>query len=124
MSKYKIDKTLKPQTQEYMKVLVKKLKGENGEIDEVWNAFLYLISKNYDMIIECDEDISKLGLTTVGRSGIIQNPLVKVRNDAQIQLFKLLDSFLLTKKSSLKSGDEIEEDDSPLTSYFKDKNKR
>lgn len=124
MAKYKIDNSLQDETKEYMKDVLKKLKSDGEKIDDSWNASLYLIAGYYDTIITCDKELSESGLTVLDRfNSTVAHPLIKVKNDASIQLQKLLIEFLLTKKSALRINDVTSEDDSPLMQFVNKKSK-
>ena len=123
MAKYKIDPLLDKQVKDYMSVVIKKLEADGSRIDESWNAPLYLMAENYNTVIECNKLLKVEGLTTTDRfGGTVANPIIKIKNDAQIQMTKLLVEFLLTKKQSLKVSPDQSEDDSPLM-QFVSKNK-
>lgn len=125
MAKYKIDNSLQDETKEYMKDVLKKLKSDGEVIDDAWNASLYLIAGYYDTIITCDKELKNTGLTVQDRfNSTIPHPLVKVKNDASIQLQKLLIEFLLTKKSALRINDINSEEETPLEILIKNKNKK
>lgn len=111
MAKYKIDEQLEEEVKSYMKVVISKLK-ENGKIDESWNSALYLMADNYNTVIICNKQLAIDGLTTVSpRNGVTAHPMVKIKNDAQKELQKLLIEFGFTLKSGQKMGVETEQEE-------------
>lgn len=125
--KYKIDDSLSKEVKSYMKDVINKLKKDNQKIDDVWSAGLYLIASNYDTIISTSKKINEDGMLIKDRFGsLIQHPLIKIKNDAQIQLQKLLIEFLLTKKSEIKNNDSSTEndDESPLMNFVNSSKKK
>jgi P27 family predicted phage terminase small subunit len=125
MAKYKIDDNLEQEVRVFMKDVVNKLK-EDGKIDESWTAGLTMMAQNYNTFIECQRTIKKDGLTITNRFGdMVAHPLIKVSENASIQLQKLLIEFLLTKKSIIKLPDyQPEEEATELESFFKQKNNK
>ena len=124
MAKYKIDDNLELEAKTFMKDVINKLK-EDGKIDESWNAGLYLMANNYSTVIKCDKQLATENLIVLGNNGApTANPLIKVKNDAQIQLQKCLIEFLLTKKSVVKLPEAAPETEKTgLESFFESKNK-
>jgi len=100
---YKIDDNLEKETKQFIKTVIKKLKQDN-EIDDSWFASFDLMADNYNTFLLCKKQISVDGLTVLFNGNIKAHPLVKIQNDAQIQLTKLLIEFGLTLKSGQKIG--------------------
>jgi P27 family predicted phage terminase small subunit len=95
-----------------MSNLISRLESQYGQINEEWRVSLDLIAFNYDIIRKCQEDIQKNGLEKVdGRGRLSKNPALSTVNQAQGNLFKLLNSFGLNllSKSKIKN-DELEDD--------------
>lgn len=125
MSKYKVSPDYRKETKKYIQSVIKKLNSDDGELDDVWFASLDLIASNYNTILDCQEKIKTDGIMITNRFGDkIAHPLIKVSENASIQLQKLLIEFLLTKKSALKtepSTESTSSDDSPLMQFFNNK---
>lgn len=104
----KIYKKYDKEVVEYMTNLVKRLESQYGTINEEWRVSLDLIAFNYDMIRKCQIDIEKYGLEKEDSKGrLSKNPNIYTLNQAQGNLFKLLNSFGLNlmSKSKLKGTD-------------------
>ncbi len=112
MDAKKIYKKYDKQVIEYMSNLIKRLESQYGQINEEWRVSLDLIAFNYDIIRKCQEDIQTNGLEKVDDRGrLSKNPALSTVNQAQGNLFKLLNSFGLNllSKSKIKN-DEMEDD--------------
>ncbi len=112
MDAKKIYKKYDKKVIEYMSNLIKRLESQYGQINEEWRVSLDLIAFNYDLIRKCQEDIEEKGLEKYDERGrLSKNPSISTVNQAQGNLFKLLNSFGLNllSKSKIKDGD-IEDD--------------
>jgi P27 family predicted phage terminase small subunit len=112
MEAKKIYKKYDKQVIEYMSNLISRLESQYGQINEEWRVSLDLIAFNYDIIRKCQEDIQRNGLEKVDDRGrLSKNPALSTVNQAQGNLFKLLNSFGLNllSKSKIKN-DEMEDD--------------
>lgn len=88
---------------EYMSNLVKRLESQYGQINDEWRVSLDLIAFNYDIIRKCQIDIEKNGLEKLDDRGrLSKNPNIYTFNQAQGNLFKLLNSFGLNLMSKSK----------------------
>lgn len=97
---------------EYMTNLVKSLEKQYGTINDEYRVSLDLIAFNYDIIRKCQIDIEKYGLEKLDDRGrLSKNPNIYTLNQAQGNLFKLLNSFGLNlmSKSKIKNA-ELEND--------------
>jgi phage terminase small subunit len=112
MDAKKIYKKYDKEVIDYMVNLIKRLETQYGQINEEWRISLDLIAFNYDIIRRCQIDIEKNGLEKLDDRGrLSKNPNILTCNQAQANLFKLLNSFGLNlmSKSKLK-GVEDESD--------------
>lgn len=101
--------------QNYMWTLHKFLSKKFGAINDEWIPSLMMLADNLHIFNLCKEQIRKDGLLITDRFGVLtKNPCLKVQNDAQIQIVKLLQQFGLTPYalSKIKSNDD--EDDTFL----------
>ncbi len=116
---YKIDNNLEKESKIFIKSIIKKLNQDN-EIDESWFASFDMMADNFNTFFICKKQLATDGLTITDRFGNIKaHPLVKIQNDAQIQLFKLLCEFGLSLKSGQKMGIvETTEEVSPLAAFI------
>lgn len=112
MDAKKIYKKYDKQVIEYMTNLISKLESQYGQINEEWRVSLDLIAFNYDIIRKCQLDIEKNGLEKHDDRGrLSKNPALMVCNQAQGNLFKLLNSFGLNLLSKSKIKDDSNDDD-------------
>lgn len=117
--KYKINKNNNKAVQSYMKDVLKFLKEKSGITQDSWTASLVMIEDNYSTFLKCQKQLNEEGLTVNDRFGsTVKHPLIKVQNDAQIQLVKLLNEFGLTLKSSDKINSIEKTDDNSALSKF------
>lgn len=106
MEAKKIYKKYDKEVIEYMTNLIKRLESQYGKINEEWRISLDLIAFNYDIIRRCQIDIEKNGLEkTDDRGRLSKNPNILTCNQAQTNLFKLLNSFGLNLMSQSKLKD-------------------
>lgn len=112
MDAKKIYKKYDKQVIEYMNNLIKSLESQYGQINEEWRVSLDLIAFNYDIIRKCQEDIQINGLEKNDERGrLSKNPAVNIVNQAQGNLFKLLNSFGLNLLSKSKIKEDSNNDD-------------
>lgn len=112
MDAKKIYKKYDKQVVEYMTNLIHRLESQYGQVNEEWRVSLDLIAFNYDIIRKCQEDLQLNGLEKEDSRGrLCKNPSLATVNQAQGNLFKLLNSFGLNllSKSKIKN-DELEDD--------------
>jgi phage terminase small subunit len=112
MDAKKIYKKYDKEVIEYMTNLIKRLESQYGQINDEWRISLDLIAFNYDIIRKCQIDIEKNGLEKLDDRGrLSKNPNIYTFNQAQGNLFKLLNSFGLNLMSKSKiKGVELETD--------------
>ena len=112
MDAKKIYKKYDKQVIEYMNNLIKSLEKQYGQINEEWRVSLDLIAFNYDIIRKCQEDIQLNGLEKLDDRGrLSKNPAISTVNQAQGNLFKLLNSFGLNLLSKSKIKEDSNNDD-------------
>ena len=98
--------------QNYMYVIHKFLNKKFGNINDEWIPSLSMLADNLHIFNVCKEQIRKDGLLITDRFNVLsKHPLIKVQNDAQIQIVKLLNEFGLSPKSVGKLKAEEENDD-------------
>lgn len=112
MDAKKIYKKYDKQVIEYMNNLINSLESQYGQINEEWRVSLDLIAFNYNIIRICQEDIQKNGLEKLDERGrLSKNPAISTVNQAQGNLFKLLNSFGLNLLSKSKIKEDSNNDD-------------
>ena len=98
--------------QNCMYVIHKFLNKKFGNINDEWIPSLSMLADNLHIFNLCKEQIRKDGLLITDRFNVLtKHPLIKVQNDAQIQIVKLLNEFGLSPKSVGKLKAEEENDD-------------
>lgn len=105
--------------QNYMYVIHKFLNKKFGNINDEWIPTLTMLADNLYIFNLCKEQIRKDGLMITDRFNVlVKHPLIKVQNDAQIQIVKLLNEFGLTPKSVGKLKAEEDENNDFLDSLI------
>lgn len=109
---YRVSNSWNKKTRDFIRAIVDTVVDSKGEILAEYGAQIDLIATNYEIILEATENIQADGMFNQNRFGDkIANPAIKVLNDAQIQLQKLLNEFNLTKKGRLRLSGEDDTDD-------------
>jgi len=100
--RYRINKEHEKEAQKYIKDVLNKL-SFNNEIDDELAGSVTLLGDNYNTFILCEKTLQREGILIFDRFGSkIAHPALKIKNDAIIQIQKLQNDLLLTKKSQLK----------------------
>lgn len=121
----KLYKDYSTEVQNYMWAVHSYLQKKFGSINDEWVMSLMMLADNLEMFIQCRKQIKETGLLITNRFGVLEkNSLIKVQNDAQIQIVKLLNEFALTPKSSEKITKEVEEEDNSLLTQFLNENNK
>lgn len=121
MAKYVIPKDIEKDATEYIKDVLSELENR-GILEEVDNAALTMLARNYSMFIKASKQLEKDGLTVESdRGNIAPHPLIKVAKDAQTQAMKVMLEFGLTAKARTKlpKKDNENDDDSPFAQFIK-----
>lgn len=101
--------------QNYMYVIHKFLNKKFGNINDEWIPSLSMLADNLHVFNLCKMQIRKDGLLITDRFGVmVKHPCIKIMNDAQIQIVKLLQQFGLTPYAICKLKTSENEDDSFL----------
>ena len=91
------------EVEKYITSIKKFLVEKYTTINDEWLLSLALLQDNLYMFFNCKERIKKDGLMITNRFGVQEkHPLIKVQNDAQIQIIKLINEFGLSPKSLAK----------------------
>lgn len=105
--------------QNYMYVIHKFLNKKFGNINDEWIPTLTMLADNLYIFNLCKEQIRKDGLLITDRFNVlVKHPCLKIQNDAQIQIVKLLNEFGLTPKSVGKLKAEEDENNDFLDSLI------
>lgn len=101
--------------QNYMWSIHKFLQQKYGNINEEWICSLKMLADNLNVYNMCKEQIRKDGLMITDRFGVmVKHPCLKIMNDIQIQIVKLLQQYGLTPYALSKLKIDDNEDDSFL----------
>lgn len=105
----------------YMWSVHKFLLNKFGYINDEWFLSLQMLADNLNMFFQCREQIATDGIFVENKFGNMdKHPLIKVQNDAQIQIVKLLNEFGLSPKSVGRLKVEDNEDDELLNQILND----
>lgn len=105
----------------YMWSVHKFLLNKFGYINDEWFLSLQMLADNLNMFFQCREQIATDGIFVENKFGNMdKHPLIKVQNDAQIQIVKLLNEFGLSPKSLGRLKVEDNEDDELLNQILND----
>lgn len=119
---FKIPTDIEKEAKEYMKNVIQML-DESGVMQDVDNAALTMLARNYSMFIKASKQLEKDGLTVVSdRGNIAPHPAIKIAKDAQIQAMKVMEKFGLTAKDRTKIAklSDNSKELSPLEQFVKD----
>ena len=118
---FKIPTDIEKEAKEYMKNVIQML-DESGVMQDVDNAALTMLARNYSMFIKASKQLEKDGLTVVSdRGNIAPHPAIKIAKDAQIQAMKVMEKFGLTAKDRTKIAklSDNSKELSPLEQFIK-----
>ena len=119
---FKIPTDIEKEAKEYMKNVIQML-DESGVMQDVDNAALTMLARNYSMFIKASKQLEKDGLTVVSdRGNIAPHPAIKIAKDAQMQAMKVMEKFGLTAKDRTKIAklSDNRKELSPLEQFVKD----
>ena len=119
---FKIPTDIEKEAKEYIKNVIQML-DESGVMQDVDNAALTMLARNYSMFIKASKQLEKDGLTVVSdRGNIAPHPAIKIAKDAQIQAMKVMEKFGLTAKDRTKIAklSDNSKELSPLEQFVKD----
>lgn len=92
-----------------------------GYISEEWHLSLQMLADNLNMFFQCRDRIKQDGIFIENKFGNLdKHPLIKVQNDAQIQIVKLINEFGLSAKSVARLKVEDTEEDDLLNTLLND----
>ena len=99
MKKYSIPKGIEKEAAEYIQGVLAELENR-GVLENIDNAALDMLARNYSTFIKASKQLEIDGLTVTSDRG--NHPLVKVAKDAQTQAMKVMLEFGLTAKARTK----------------------
>ena len=89
----------------------------NGVVEDVDNAALTMLARNYSMFITASKQLQEEGLT-ITSGNVVPHPAIKIARDAQIQAMKVMTEFGLTAKSRSKLPIKADGDNSPFEQFI------
>lgn len=120
---FNIPTDIEDEAKDYIKDVLEMLES-NGVIENVDNAALTMLARNYSMFIKANKQLEKEGLTvTSDRGNIAAHPAIKIAKDAQTQAMKVMLEFGLTAKARTKLPklEANTTNDTPLEAFIKGK---
>lgn len=120
---FNIPSDIEKEAKDYIKDVLEMLES-NGVIENVDNAALTMLARNYSMFIKANKQLEKEGLTvTSDRGNIAAHPAIKIAKDAQTQAMKVMLEFGLTAKARTKLPklEANNTNDTPLEAFIKGK---
>ena len=116
---FTIPKDIEADAKVYIENVLSKLES-SGMLENVDNAALTMLARNYSMFIKASKQLEKDGLTVVSdRGNIAPHPAIKIAKDAQNSAMKVMMEFGLTAKSRSKLKGVKEEEESPFEAFVK-----
>lgn len=116
---FTIPKDIESDAKVYIENVLSKLES-TGMLENVDNAALTMLARNYSMFIKASKQLEKDGLTVVSdRGNIAPHPAIKIAKDAQNSAMKVMIEFGLTAKSRSKLKGTKEDDESPFEAFVK-----
>lgn len=116
---FTIPKDIEADAKVYIENVLSKLES-SGMLENVDNAALTMLARNYSMFIKASKQLEKDGLTVVSdRGNIAPHPAIKIAKDAQNSAMKVMIEFGLTAKSRSKLKGVKEEEESPFEAFVK-----
>lgn len=99
-----------PNTQLYIKNVEAYLKDKYGEIKPSWIGLLDSLAFQYNLYQLSKVGIDENGLVTQTNRGVAPNPCIKILNDANIQVQKLVNALGISPMSESKLKVETADD--------------
>lgn len=99
MSKFKYK-----ETEDYVENVVKYLKHQYTDLKPEWKGLLSMLASTYDTMLLAQEDIDARGIVVVTSKGVVASPAIKIKNDCQVRLEKIMSELTLSPKSQMKLG--------------------
>lgn len=105
----------------YMWSVHKFLGQKFGYISDEWYLALQMLADNLNIFFQCRNQIAEDGVYVENKFGNLdKHPLIKVQNDAQIQIVKLLNEFGLSPRSVARLKVDDNSDDDLLNEILND----
>lgn len=104
------------QVKKYMQSVEQSIKRDYGEVPDEFELSLMMLADNYNIYLQARTAINTDGVIITVNDTLIKHPMLKVLQDTQISMNKIINSFGLTplSKSKLKAPQ-------PETDDFTDK---
>lgn len=121
MINYKVPTDINKEAKTYMNDVLCKL-DESGVLENVDNAALDMLARNYSMFINASKQVEKDGMMIENNRGnLVAHPMIKVAKDSQTMAMKVMAEFGLTAKARTKLPklDKTETEATPLEAFVK-----
>ena len=121
MINYKVPTDINKEAKTYMNDVLCKL-DESGVLENVDNAALDMLARNYSMFINASKQVEKDGMMIENNKGnLVAHPMIKVAKDSQTMAMKVMAEFGLTAKARTKlpKMDKQEEEFNPMEMFIK-----
>lgn len=99
------------ETQIYIQGVEDYLINKFGELKTNWFGLLSMLATQYDIYVQSRDYIKQNGLLTDGKYGVSVSPMVKVQNDASIQIQKIANALTISPNAENKLKEIAENDD-------------
>lgn len=121
--KFKIPSDIEEEAKVYIEDVITMLE-DSGVMEDVDNAALTMLARNYSMFIKANKQLEKEGLTvTSDRGNIAAHPAIKIAKDAQVQAMKVMAEFGLTAKARTKLPKLESSSETPFEAFMKNSKK-
>lgn len=98
-------------TQAYIKGVEEYLTDKFGTIKENWKGLIQMLAVNYEIFLQAKSYIDENGMLQPSKYGMVPSPMIKVMNDASIQVQKLVNSLTISPLSENKLKDKMVDSD-------------
>lgn len=99
------------ETKEYITAIEEYLLKKYGKIERRWMGLLSMLTSQYDIFIMSRDALKETGLLTTNKFGIAPNPMLKINNDASIQIQKIIQALSISPTSENKLKEIATDDD-------------
>lgn len=96
----------KEEIKEYVDSIKSFLTEKHGYIRNSWFPLIEMLANEYEIYLIAKQEVETNGLLVQTSRGLFANPAVKIKNDALVQIGKLVNELHLSPKSESKLGKE------------------
>lgn len=99
------------ETQEYIKSIEEYFLKKYGKIERRWVGLMSMLATQYDIYVMSRDALKETGLLTTNKFGIAPNPMLKINNDASIQIQKIVQALSISPTAENKMKEIATDDD-------------